>query len=387
MCIYRLKVGRHFFCGKRPPLECAENVCPFGPLVWSKIVYESNEASCVWRVAGSRFERSTDVEQAWKDLAKGDVECVCYGRTLKRRRKRKLRGRGKADFEEAKRLVRFADIALEGEAGKGCRVGIIDSGVAENHPAEAVSIHETSVLDVENHGGIIHAMIHHLLPDAYIHLVQVLGDEIPDYLLMNALDKIVDKAPHVVNVSIQDEMPSDGDDPLSRYVNYLVEKHRLAIVVAAGNGGPMPFTIGSPGAAVNAITVGATDRDKVTRYSSRGPTLDGRFKPDLVAPSNFVFERNYVTGTSFAAPWVTAAAAVLMRTVANPFLVHRILQLTARPIPLTLGPPTPTFARDKAFLRLLKYDFLFDSRNICGAGLLDVKNARKIAVELSGDVK
>ncbi|MEM4183915.1 MAG: S8 family serine peptidase [Candidatus Caldarchaeum sp.] len=387
MCIYRLKVGRHFFCGKRPPLECGEEICPFGPVVWAKIVNGRNETSYVWRVVGSRFERSSDVEQAWKDLAKGDVEFVCYGRTLKRRRKRKLRGRGKADFEEAKRLVRFTDVELEGETGKNCRIGIIDSGVAKNHPAEAVSIHEMSVLDVENHGGIIHAMVHRLLPEAYIHVVQVLGDQIPDYLLMNALDKIADKGLHAVNVSIQDEMPSDGDDPLSRYVNYLVEKHRLAVVVAAGNGGPMPFTVGSPGAAVNAITVGATDRDKVARYSSRGPTLDGRFKPDLAAPSNLVFDRNYLVGTSFAAPWVTAAAAVLMRTVSNPFLTRRILQLTARPIPLTLGPPTPTFARDKAFLRLLRYDFLFDSRNICGAGLLDVKNARKIAAELSADVK
>jgi subtilisin family serine protease len=55
--------------------------------------------------------------------------------------------------------------------------------------------------------------------------------------------------------------------------------------VAAG----MDLTINDPGNAEGAITVGATHRDMphvygVSYFSSKGPTGDGRLKPDLVAP-------------------------------------------------------------------------------------------------------
>ena len=59
--------------------------------------------------------------------------------------------------------------------------------------------------------------------------------------------------------------------------------------VAAGNSGPEQYTIGSPAAAAEAITVGnMIDTGKggfaLEPSSSRGPTADGRVKPDLCAP-------------------------------------------------------------------------------------------------------
>src|SRR5205085_644581 len=73
----------------------------------------------------------------------------------------------------------------------------------------------------------------------------------------------------VVNLSLGG--PGDAHDPLSREVDALTAEGIL-VCVAAGNSGPGPSTIGSPGCAAGAITVGAIDQDRrITDYSSRGP--------------------------------------------------------------------------------------------------------------------
>ena len=87
-------------------------------------------------------------------------------------------------------------------------------------------------------------------------------------------------------------------------------------------------SIGSPADARGAMSVGAVHYDyyslgRVADYSSRGPTTDGRFKPELVAPSG-VSTVSYgasvdfyaYTGTSAAAPHVAGAAALIKS--ANP---------------------------------------------------------------------
>lgn len=81
----------------------------------------------------------------------------------------------------------------------------------------------------------------------------------------------------------------------------------ITIIFSAGNDGPYPSTIGSPGNAKNVLTVGAAENYRPTwtdgcsispqgadnardiiDFSSRGPTSDGRNKPDLVAPGTHI---------------------------------------------------------------------------------------------------
>ena len=111
---------------------------------------------------------------------------------------------------------------------------------------------------------------------------------------------------HGVNMSVgydfEPEWFACGQSPLCVEVDRLV-RSGVVVVVAAGNTGygfaqsafrgtiaaGMGLTINDPGNADLAITVGATHRDMphvygVSYFSSKGPTGDGRPKPDLVAP-------------------------------------------------------------------------------------------------------
>lgn len=132
----------------------------------------------------------------------------------------------------------------------------------------------------------------------------------------------------VINLSIGTPANSLCEkDPLCRVVDRAINEG-LVVVVAAGNSGPSPGTILSPGINRNAITVGAVDDkrtvdpsdDTIARFSSRGPTLEGIQKPDLVAPGVSINSlsntklNSYIplSGTSMATPLVTGSVALLL---------------------------------------------------------------------------
>ena len=153
-------------------------------------------------------------------------------------------------------------------------------------------------------------------------------------------------------------------DPLCIAVRKLVAAG-ITTVVSAGNLGKTKEYpkiwggIASPGLEPSVITVGAintkgtvTHRDDVaTTYSSRGPTIDGLFKPDLSAPGNAIpstlarwswlgkkyperkIDENYIelSGSSMATAFVTGTAAQMLEAnhQLTPHLVKMILMLTA----------------------------------------------------------
>ncbi len=136
-----------------------------------------------------------------------------------------------------------------------------------------------------------------------------------------------------INLSLGASGCADGTDTTSQAVN-AAHDAGLVVAVAAGNEGPGTCTVGSPGAAAKALTVGAmADLGmagfKQAAFSSRGKTADGRIKPDVSAPGVGIRSADagttagYVTydGTSMATPFV-AGVALLMRD-ANPLLTSQ----------------------------------------------------------------
>ena len=188
---------------------------------------------------------------------------------------------------------------------------------------------------------------------------------------------------HGVNLSVgyefDPEMFACGQSPLCTEVDRLVQAG-VVVVTAAGNTGfgtvaalqraskvGLSNTINDPGNAALAITVGSTHRDAphtygVSYFSSKGPTGDGRLKPDLVAPGERITScaagdmlhkalgsagaqaaemkgrACYVddTGTSMAAPHVSGAIAAFLSIrrefIGKPLEVKRIFLESATPM-------------------------------------------------------
>jgi subtilisin family serine protease len=181
---------------------------------------------------------------------------------------------------------------------------------------------------------------------------------------------------HGVNMSVgydfEPEWFACGQSPLCVEVDRLVEAG-VVVVVAAGNTGygviqsdargsvqsGLSLTINDPGNAELAITVGSTHRDMphvygISYFSSKGPTGDGRPKPDLVAPGEKILSCatgavrrdvasklaggkrfDYVedSGTSMAAPHVAGVIAAFLSVrrefIGRPEEVKRIFLSTA----------------------------------------------------------
>ncbi len=97
----------------------------------------------------------------------------------------------------------------------------------------------------------------------------------------------------VMNISLQALVQSPyWSDPLNQAVMQ-AWANGITVIVAAGNGGPNPMSVGVPGNNPYVITVGAfTDNhtptdwsdDYLAPFSAAGPTLDGFVKPDVIAP-------------------------------------------------------------------------------------------------------
>ncbi|MGE5759063.1 MAG: S8 family serine peptidase [Gemmatimonadota bacterium] len=109
----------------------------------------------------------------------------------------------------------------------------------------------------------------------------------------------------------------NGDIAVTSVAADSAAAHGILVVTAAGNEGPGFRTLVTPGDARSVITVGAEDSlGAIAGFSSRGPTADGRLKPDLTAPGLDVCavagsSLARLAGTSFATPLIAAAAALV----------------------------------------------------------------------------
>ena len=268
-----------------------------------------------------------------------------------------------------------------GLSGKGVGIAVVDSGVAP-HPdlagrivaaidftAASPTVSTTPLGDPGGHGTHVAGLAagdgtasageyEGMAPQANIIDVRVIdgtGSSNISTVLRGLQWVLANRATYnirVVNLSLGAAPATSYTlDPLATAAEILTFAG-IAVVVAAGNSGPGPGTITSPGYDPYVITVGAVDDngtpdltdDSIATFSSRGPTADGAAKPDLVAPGrkmvslrspgsalDQLYPERQVTatnsttadyfrlsGTSMAAPVVAGAIALLLER--NPTL-------------------------------------------------------------------
>ncbi|WJK38794.1 S8 family serine peptidase [Solwaraspora sp. WMMA2056] len=233
-----------------------------------------------------------------------------------------------------------------GFTGAGVTVGVMDSGVDSGHPDLADVVIESRNFtdapadgDTAGHGTHVASIIagsgaasggkyRGVAPGAKIISAKVCpGSFCDDSAMIDAMHWLaVEKQVPVVNISIGG---GDGPeiDPLEEAVNTLTAQTGTLFVISAGNAGA-DRTVGSPGSADAALTVGAVDRDgSLAYFSSRGPRVgDDAVKPDITAPGvdivaaraegttlNVPIDEHYVSapGTSMSAPHIAGAVALL----------------------------------------------------------------------------
>jgi serine protease AprX len=271
----------------------------------------------------------------------------------------------------------WADTGL---TGAGIDICVIDTGVESIHEqfvegttnkvvgfvdfvGDINGVFQTEAYDDHGHGthvaataagdgtgSLLGQRLGGVAPAASIYAAKVLSAEGsgPVSGIIAAVDWCVAQLVDVINMSLGAAGSSDGQDSLSQAANQAVAAG-VVVVVAAGNSGAVPETIGSPAAAESVMTVGAVgewsaDPNDPTAagwftggifpapFSSRGPTKDGRIKPDIMAPGvsigsaladyTGIYALLYgcnndcytaMSGTSMASPFMAGVAALMLQ--------------------------------------------------------------------------
>ncbi|MGW1884812.1 S8 family serine peptidase [Streptomyces sp. NPDC001970] len=255
-----------------------------------------------------------------------------------------LDGRVEADMAESNAQIGTPDAWEAGLTGQGVKVAVLDTGVDAGHPDLAGRVGESKsfiegqeVADRHGHGTHVASTVggsgagsdgreKGVAPGADLAVGKVLddagsGSESQIIAGMEWAAKDIDAK--IVSMSLGSRELSDGTDPMAEAVNALSAQTGALFVIAAGNAGA-PGSLGSPGTADSALTIGAVDSaDEAAYFTSQGPRHgDHALKPDLSAPGVGILAARSqlssgsglytaMSGTSMATPHVAGVAALL----------------------------------------------------------------------------
>ncbi|WP_331737602.1 S8 family serine peptidase [Streptomyces sp. NBC_00019] len=285
-----------------------------------------------------------DLSRFWHQLAPGATESktAAIPRVW-------LDGRVHAVLDRSTAQIGAPTVWQTGVHGEGVKVAVLDTGVDQTHPDLAGRVVKTANFsdstttdDPYGHGTHVASIVggsgaasggtrKGVAPGADLLVGKVLGDNGSgsESQVIDGMEWAAAQGAKVVSMSLSSNEAGDGSDAMSQAVDALSRTTPTLFVIAAGNNGrDGASTVGSPGAADSALTVGAVDRDdSLAAFSSRGPRAgDGAVKPDVTAPGvgivaaraagtteGDVVDQYYVgySGTSMATPHVAGAAALV----------------------------------------------------------------------------
>lgn len=259
--------------------------------------------------------------------------------------------------------------------GRGISIGMVDTGINPDHETFAGADLTVETLSEEDltpskdlHGTAIAALLvgapdtrsPGLVPGASVMAIDAFhrdsGDERADvFTLVKALDRLADQGVEVINLSLA----GPANTALERIVAQLSGPSDIVLLAATGNAGPRTDPL-YPAAYDGVVAVTAVDRDRaIYRRAVQGDHVDVAAPGVAVWTAASIRGARWKTGTSFAVPFATAAAAALRQ--AHPDMTAAEVRQALRDTARDLGDP----GHDKVF----------------GAGLLNVPAACRNAVD------
>ncbi len=265
------------------------------------------------------------------------------------------------DLDGSGQIVAVADSGLDEDHGDfGTRVVgnydvIGDGSTADRHSGHGTHV-ACTVLGDGTKGGYAG-----VAPDAELYFQAMENDNTGNfvspslnYLLNSAYNagaRIHTNSWGSAATSTQGQYTSEAEAVDDRSFNYdkvSNGQEGLTILFAAGNDGPNSGTIGSPSTAKNVVTVGNHQArysgapDNLMSGSSRGPTDDGRIKPDVIAPGGYVRscraqEAQDTGGSSWRSTWYLEYTGTSMATPnaagAATLIREYLIEIAQRPSP------------------------------------------------------
>ncbi|MCX4912007.1 S8 family serine peptidase [Streptomyces sp. NBC_00687] len=257
-----------------------------------------------------------------------------------------LDGKVKSTLADSTAQIGAPQVWDAGTIGTGVKVAVLDTGVDADHPdlqkrivSSRSFVPGEDVTDRRGHGTHVASIIagtgaasdgreKGVAPGADLAIGKVLSDSgsgTESGIIAGMEWAARTEHAKVISMSLGSSSAHTQTDPMSQSVNALSKETGALFVIAAGNSGPGPYTVNSPGTAAAALTVGAVDSDdRIAAFSSSGPREgDDGLKPDLTAPGvNVLAARSQYlsgegpytakSGTSMATPHVAGAAALLV---------------------------------------------------------------------------
>ena len=227
--------------------------------------------------------------------------------------------------------------------GKNTTIAILDSGINNNSWIKSEKIINRSVVtdnpsefDEIGHGTQVASIISKIAPDAELISIKVSDQhgKIENEYVDAGIRLAQSMNASIIHASI-------GSPDIFSVNNTLIEdlsEDNITLVFSAGNDGPFGMSLTSPAILDNVIAVGmAFNQTHVPYATSVGPRPSGLLGPDILAPGVFIpsysnmTEAVNVTGTSYAAPFITAGVALLREAfpASSPILLKTAIVASA----------------------------------------------------------